>query len=118
MPKVHEYRDGKGLYIKASHQGRITTYQVTPEGVTLLHDRGHTEGTTLSPRELQFLLRNDYIYTGQSGAGYIDAVPSPTLPSRVPSPPWVRRKHSATPIYWPIVVFIFVIILILTAILK
>src|SRR4051812_6128807 len=91
MPRIHQYRDRRGLYIKARHGGRITTYQVTPDGARLLN--GH--GSHLSPQELQVLIHSGLVYTGGSGPGCLDPepLPPPLLPP-VESPP-------ALPLRWP-----------------
>lgn len=72
MPVIHEYQDGRGLYIKANQGGRITTYQVSPEGATHLRRKGCTDGTSLSPTELQQMVLLGHAYTGGSGPGTID----------------------------------------------
>jgi hypothetical protein len=104
MPKIHEYRDGKGLYIKASHRGRITTYQVTLEGAALLRRHGHGEGTALSPRDLNHLINNGYAFTGGSGPGVIGP-PLPPAPPPSPAMPQPPRQafgtHEPAPVFPP-----------------
>lgn len=72
MPVVHRYTSGPGLYIKASVQGRITTYQVTTAGIAYLTGLGCGEGGSIGQTELYRIIRLGHAYTGGSGPGHIE----------------------------------------------
>jgi hypothetical protein len=72
MPKVRQYKDGKGYYIRSSFEGFITTYQVTPEGVRYFVKKGIGEGSILSVNDLLWMKSRGYLFTGGTGPGEID----------------------------------------------
>lgn len=71
MPVVHRYVDGQGYYIKGNIKGKITTYQVTPEGVAYLRKNGLNDHSDISPRRLQYMRDRRMVYTGGGGPGDI-----------------------------------------------
>lgn len=80
MPVIHEYRDGRGLYILASHKRRITTYQVTAAGLEYLRKRGATNGSEISVRDLIWMRNQGFTFTNGTGAGDLPGV----MPSNEP----------------------------------
>lgn len=91
MPRIHQYVDGRGLYIKARHEGRITTYQVSVQGEQFLQEHGIGPGSEIDTVDLIFMLERGLIYTGGSGPGILDE----EIP--VKSPPSQFNQTSATP---------------------
>ncbi len=79
MPKVHQYVDGRGFYIKSAIKGRIITYQVSPKGVQYFKQRGYKNGSNLSLKELQKLIKRGYVFSGGSGPGIIEEKPLETI---------------------------------------
>lgn len=107
MPKIHAYSDGRSFYIKANHQGRITTYQVTPSGVQLLLKHGFRGGSYLNTEDLIAMINARYVYTGNSGPGHIDYTPDIPqdyrhIQANRPSRSWQRQnknnRHVSSPI--------------------
>jgi hypothetical protein len=97
MPRVHEYVDGKGLYIKARHEGRITTYQVTAQGEQFLRRHGIGDGDEISGRDLVYMLGRGLIYTGGSGPGVLDDdLEGATVSSRLHAPPRSNSSSSTS----------------------
>ena len=72
MPKLHEYISGRGFYIKSAFGGSIVTYQLSSTGNQYLRSRGYRDGSNISPRELQDLIKRGYAYTGGAGPGDIE----------------------------------------------
>ena len=69
MPKIHEYVNGRGLYIKARHKGKITTYQVSLQGEQVIRNRGLMPGSIINSSDLLDLINRGLIYTNNSGPG-------------------------------------------------
>jgi hypothetical protein len=90
MPVVHRYKNGRGFYIKANQGGRITTYQVSSSGATVLKAQGHRDGSSLSPAELMRLRDQGLVTTGGSGPGEIE----PTVPVQPSHPTQATTRNK------------------------
>jgi len=111
MPRIHEYVDGRGLYIKARHEGRITTYQVTAKGEQLLRQHGFGPGHEMSGRDVMYMLDQGLIYTGGSGPGILDddfAVQNP--PSRFQQPVSQPRTSGEEDFNWGCLIAVGVVV--------
>jgi hypothetical protein len=73
MPKLHEYRNKRGMYVRAKHGRSLVTYQLAPAATAELRRRGLAEGSEVSPDTLQRLVAAGLAYTHGSGAGIVDA---------------------------------------------
>jgi len=71
MPKIHKYSNSDSIYIKARHQGRMTTYQVTPRGAESLKRHGARPGGGITADDLISLIASGDAYTGKSGPGMV-----------------------------------------------
>jgi hypothetical protein len=91
MPVLHEYRDKRGMYLKARHGKRMVTYQLAPAGVARLHSRGMGDGSKISPDVLNGLVSEGLAYTHGSGAGVIDVPAAP--PAKGTSTASDARNH-------------------------
>lgn len=71
MPKIHKYSNSDSIYIKARHQGRMTTYQVTARGTEALKRHGAGPRSSISADDLINLIDSGDAYTGKSGPGMV-----------------------------------------------
>jgi len=72
MPKIHQYVDGRGHYIKSAFKGVITTYQVSPDGEAYLSKLRIRDGNSIDVEKLLWMQKKGYIYTEGSGPGEIE----------------------------------------------
>jgi hypothetical protein len=72
MPILHEYIDGRGYYIRHSFKGKIVTYRVTPAGIEYVKKQGYRDSSEINPRELDWMRKKKFIFTGGAGPGTIN----------------------------------------------
>lgn len=80
MPVLHVYRDKRGMYIKARHQGSMVTYQLALPAVAELLKYGLGEGSKLSQSLLHTLIANGLAYTHGTGPGDAQVLPATSTP--------------------------------------
>jgi hypothetical protein len=84
MPRIHEYADGSGFYIRSRLAEQISTFQVTAEGRSFLVAQGYASGDAIDGALLARLIDLGYAYTRHTGPGAIEETglqPEPTAPN-------------------------------------
>ena len=77
MPVLRKYKRKPGYYVKARHNNRMTTYQVSAEGLKQFENQGYVDGSTISIGTLIDFRSRNWLYTGSSGAGYVEPAKPP-----------------------------------------
>lgn len=77
MPKLHEYRNQRGLYIRTRRGNSMATYQLKPLAIEELRRQGKGDGDCLSTKDLQYLISKELAYTNGTGVGIVDSSISP-----------------------------------------
>ena len=90
MPKIHKYSNSDSIYIKARHQGRMTTYQVTARGAEALKRQGSRPEGGITTDALFSLIASGDAYTGKSGPGMVTG-----NTTRAPLSRPVRAVHTS-----------------------
>jgi hypothetical protein len=85
MPTINRYASKEGLYIRSARSGRISTFQVSPEGERTLLSWGCYPGHDISVEALDYLIDNGLVYTHGGGPGQIDMIPVPNEGDPKPS---------------------------------
>lgn len=92
MPKINQYKDGRGYYIRSKFDDVMVTYQVSPKGEEYLRKKRLGAGSVIKVNDLIWMQKKGYVYTHGSGPSEVDT-PLWTKPSQPPRP---KRTQ-----FWP-----------------